>query len=379
MKKVLITATVQSHVCQFHKPLIDLLHEHGYEVHVAARDNLSQKNGLKLDYVEKVINIPFSRSPLSFSNIKAYKLLKQLISRENYEIIHCNTPMGGVLTRFACKRARIKGALVIYTAHGFHFYKGASIKNWVFYYPIEKYLSKKTDAIITITNEDYILAKDKFKCRVFHTFGVGVRTAKFDSYSSEGSTQFRKDNGWSNNKIILCIGELNKNKNQIALVKSMPNILRLHENAILLLAGNGPYKDKIEQLISELNLKSKVIMLGYRTDLEKYVRSADVVVSLSKREGLPVNILEAMYCKKPVVASNNRGHRELIENNANGILLNIINPETVSIAIDSIFNNGNLVIEFVTKSYDKVQSYLDVEVKKQLASIYFDSLVRNDR
>ena len=132
MRKVLLTATVQSHICQFHKPLVEMLREQGdVEIHVAARNNLAEKNGLKLDFVDKVYDIPFSRSPKSTDNIKAYKQLKKLINEEKYNIIHCNTPMGGIVTRLAAKKARKKGCKVIYTAHGFHFYKGASKKNWI--------------------------------------------------------------------------------------------------------------------------------------------------------------------------------------------------------------------------------------------------------
>lgn len=153
--KVLLTATVQSHICQFHKPLAEVLHEHGCEVHVAARDNLAEKNGLKLDFVDKVFNVPFARSPKSLDNIKAYRQLKKIIDEGGYDVIHCNTPMGGVVTRLAARKARKKGTKVFYTAYGFHFYQGAPKKNWIVFYPIEKFFSRLTDKLITITAEDY--------------------------------------------------------------------------------------------------------------------------------------------------------------------------------------------------------------------------------
>ena len=155
-KKVLLTATVQSHICQFHKPLVQMLHDCGYQVHAAARNNLAEKNGLKLDFVDKVFDVPFSRSPKSADNIKAYKQLKKIIDSEGYEIIHCNTPMGGIVTRLAARKARKNGTVVIYTAHGFHFYKGAPKKNWIFFYPVEKLFSRLTDKLITITQEEVI-------------------------------------------------------------------------------------------------------------------------------------------------------------------------------------------------------------------------------
>ena len=179
MKKVLLVATVQSHICQFHRLLADLLHEHGCEVHVAARNNLAEKNGLRLDFAEKVFDIPFSRSPKNPVNMKAYRQLKQIIEDEGYDVIHCNTPMGGILTRMAAKKARKKGTKVFYTAHGFHFYRGAPKKNWMVYYPIEKWFARKTDKLITIVSEDFNTAAAKFSCPVYRIHGVGVDEKRY--------------------------------------------------------------------------------------------------------------------------------------------------------------------------------------------------------
>src|SRR5690554_1050606 len=173
MKKVLIVATVQSHVAQFHKEFINILKKNGYIVEVAARNNLREKNGLSLVEPNKIYDIPFSRSPFGKSNVKAYKMLKEIIKTNSYDVIHCHTPMGGVLTRLAAKNVNAKSK-VFYTAHGFHFYKGASLKNWLMYYPVEKKLSKYTDIIFTINQEDFEIANKKFKCKkVIKTNGVG--------------------------------------------------------------------------------------------------------------------------------------------------------------------------------------------------------------
>ena len=154
--KVLLIATVQSHICQFHRPLAEILHAHGCEVHVAARDNLAEKNGLKLDFADKVFNVPFERSPFSEKNIAAYKALKQIMENEQYQVIHTNTPVGGVLGRLAARKQRRNGCKVLYTAHGFHFYKNGPQKDWMIYYPIEKFMCRFTDRLITICREDYV-------------------------------------------------------------------------------------------------------------------------------------------------------------------------------------------------------------------------------
>ena len=202
--KVLLTATVQSHICQFHKPLVEVLHAHGCEVHVAARDNLAEKNGLKLDFVEKVYDVPFSRSPKSMDNVKAYRQLERIIDEIDYDIVHCNTPMGGIVTRLAARKARKNGTKVYYTAHGFHFYKGAAKKNWIVFYPIEKFFSRLTDKLITITAEDYKLASQKFHCQVERIHGVGVDETRYFPVDDVTKKKLRNEMGYGEEqKIVL--------------------------------------------------------------------------------------------------------------------------------------------------------------------------------
>ena len=179
MPKVLLVATVQSHIGQFHKPLMKLLRENGWEIHVAARNNLAEKDTLTLDYPDKVFDIPFHRSPFSLHNLTAYRQLKQILAGEDYDIIHCNTPVGGMLTRLAAKKYRRTGTKVYYTAHGFHFYRGAPFTNWIIYYPLEKWMSGLTDKLITINLEDYEFAKRRFSCPVYHIHGVGANSRKY--------------------------------------------------------------------------------------------------------------------------------------------------------------------------------------------------------
>ena len=261
--KILFVATVQSHICQFHLPIMDMLQKNGYEVHVAARNNLAEKNGLSMKYADKVFDIPFERSPFNTKNIGAYKQLKKIMKDEKYDIVHCHTPVGGILARLAGRKFRKDGLRMIYTAHGFHFYDGAPKKNWIIYYPIEKFMSRYTDDLITITEEDYKLAKDRnFKGNIHHVHGVGVNTDKFVKLSEEDRQKLRVDKGYTNEFIILCTGELNKNKNQDTLIKAMKEVVKKHPEAKLLLAGNGPEHDNLVKLIEELNLGDIVELLG---------------------------------------------------------------------------------------------------------------------
>lgn len=366
--KVLLTATVQSHICQFHKPLVEVLHTHGCEVHVAARDNLAEKNGLKLDFVEKVYNVPFSRSPKSLDNIKAYKELKRLIEKEDYDVIHCNTPMGGIVTRLAARKARKNGTKVYYTAHGFHFYKGAPKKNWIIFYPIEKIFSKITDTVITITNEDYQLARKKFYCNVEYIHGVGANTKKFYVMSNDERQEIKRELGIPNDeKIILNIGELLPNKNQKIAIIAMKEIIKKVPNSRLLIAGNGREKENLEKLICENGLEKHITMLGYSTQIQKYLNICNVLIACSFREGLPVNLMEAMLCGKPIVASDNRGHRELIKNGWNGYLVQAQDASAFAAKICDILLSGK---DYTCTVKEAVQAFTDVNVKSELKKIY---------
>ncbi len=369
--KVLLVATVQSHICQFHRPLVKVLHQFGAEVHIAARNNLAEKNGLTLDFADKVFDIPFSRSPKSRDNIIAYKQLKKIINNDNYDVVHCNTPMGGIVARLAARKARKKGTKVFYTAHGFHFYKGAPMKNWLIFYPIEKFFAHRfTDKLITIAKEDYELAKANFKTDVYHIHGAGVDKKKYLSVPEDKVVAFSKEKGYDGRFVILCTGELNKNKNQSMLINAMPIILRECPNALLLLAGNGPEEKNLASLINVLNLNDSVKLLGYCTDLENYINVSDLVVSVSKREGLGLNIIEAMLCGKAVVASNNRGHSELIINNKTGIVLSEYSVNSLASEIIKLINNTELKREFENTAKTAVQPYLCENVEEELKGIY---------
>lgn len=368
--KILLTATVQSHICQFHRPLVDILHEQGYEVHVAARDNLAEKNGLKLDFADKVFNIPFSRSPKSADNIKAYKQLKKIINDEKYDIIHCNTPMGGIVTRLAAIKARKNGTKVFYTAHGFHFYKGASKKNWLVFYPIEKFFSRLTDTLITITNEDYELASKKFHCDVYHTHGVGVNEERYHTATLNEQNDIRSELGFSNDDIILlCVGELLPNKNQKMAIRSMQRIVNEFPNARLLIAGNGPQEYSLKNEITGLGLSNNISLLGYCTNLEKYQQISTISLACSYREGLPVNVVEAMLSGHPVIASNNRGHNELIKNDYNGFIVK--NEEDMAKAVIKLLQNSALMKSLSNNALSFASTYGSKNVKCELKEIYF--------
>ena len=373
--KILYTATVLSHICQFHLPHMKYMQELGWEVHVAAHDNLAVKNGLKLRYYDKFIEIPFSRSPKSPDNLKAYRQMKKLLAEEHYDVILCNTPMGGIVTRLAAKRTRKQGTKVIYMAHGFHFYKGSSKKAWLVFYPIERFMANYCDLLITINREDHALAEEKFSRRtqVAYIHGVGVNEQRYHPAAEAEQLAMRQAEGLSPaDFVILCTGELNENKNQKTLIAAAAMLKDKIPNLKVLLAGNGPKEQELQEQIRAEGLEDAVKLLGYRTDLERVVPAVDLVVSCSRREGMPLNIIEAMLCKKPVVASHNRGHDELVQPDKTGILLEATDVSGFAAAIDTLAKDGERRFQMGEAAFAWIQPYAVKSTRDELYSILTD-------
>ncbi|MGD8214479.1 glycosyltransferase family 4 protein [Aestuariimicrobium sp. Y1814] len=318
-KKALFTATVQSHIAQFHEPAIRLLQEHGYEVHVAARDNLSQKSGLTLTAPDRVFDVPFDRSPLSLSNVRAFQRLRAIVRDGDYDLIHCNTPVAGIVTRLVGRRARAAGARLVYTAHGFHFYDGAPPLNWLVYYPLERIFSRLTDVLVTINKQDHARATRFAPGRVTYVPGVGVDLRRFGESPAPGAA-LRREFGLSESDfVVLSIGELNENKNHATVLKAAAQcaVPKLH----YLICGNGPKRQELADLVGELGLDGRVQFLGYRRDIPQVLGVADVFCLPSFREGLPLALMEAMAAGKPVVCSGIRGSVDLVDQGQGGVVV----------------------------------------------------------
>ena len=369
MKKILIIATVQSHIAQFHKKFIKSLQKDGFVVHVAARNNLDEKDTLKLSEPNKIFDLNFSRSPFSLRNLKVLRELRYIINNENYDIIHCHTPMGGVLGRMAAKKARRSGTKVIYTSHGFHFYKGSPIINWMLYYPIEKILSNKTDAIITINQEDYMLAKKKFKkSKVYKVNGVGIDEERFNNFKPfDLRSCFPKV---KKPYILTTIGELNDNKNQLFLINSMRKITKMNPDIVLVLVGDGPNYIKYKNKIHKYDLQDNIIMLGYRRNIAGILNETDLLISASKREGLPMNLIEAIIMNKKIIASNIRGHKDIVVDPSIGSLFELENQEHF---IETLMKKYNIAAKNNNRD-DYLKRYIRKfsvsDINKEIKDIY---------
>ena len=377
MKKVLFSATVDSHILAFHLPFLKWFKEHGYEVHVATNGDA------EIPYCDKKIKISFERSPFKLNNIKAIFQLKKVISEEKYDIIHTHTPMGSVVTRLAARGARKRGIRVIYTAHGFHFFKGAPLLNWVLFYPVEKYLSKYTDTLILINKEDYNLAKRKFKkCRdIEYVPGVGIDEEKFNvKMTKKEKTELRESLGLKDTDFVMIYpAELSNRKRQIWLINTVSSLLKENNDIHLLLPGKDSLNGKCQELVKELGLENQIHFLGFRNDIPKLLQISDLSVSASKQEGLPVNIMEAMYVGLPIVASDCRGNRDLVKDDENGYIIPLNDSNMFVDRIKKIKNNYNRR-EYKSINRSLITPYELDDIMKKMSIIYniddFDKPIR---
>lgn len=366
-KKVLFCATTDYHFQSFHLPYMSWFKEQGWEVHVAA------SGSLELPFVDRRFHLPFERSPLKLQNVKVYYRLKSIIDEQQYDIIHSHTPMGGMLARLAARKARKRGTKVLYTAHGFHFCKGAPIINWLLYYPIEKVLSAHTDGLITINEEDYRLAnRHRFKAgRIDRVHGVGVDTDRFQPMNEAARREARLLLGYHPGDFLMFYAaEFNKNKNQQLLIQALARIQSIAPHARLLLAGVGPMLESCRALARELGVDDRVEFLGYRNDISTLLPLCDAAVASSLREGLPVNILEAMACGLPVVASANRGHSELIENAVNGYIVKPSDSAQFAERLLELIKSQPLARKLGTENRSRVKRYSLAQVGMEMTGIY---------
>jgi len=238
-------------------------------------------------YGVHLLHIDLARSPFSKQNRMAYKQLCQIIRENKIDVIHCNTPVGGILGRLAGKKCGVKR--VIYQVHGFHFYKGAPKKNWMIYYPVEKWLAHYTDTLITINTEDYAFAKKKMKLRkggkICFVPGVGIDTAQFSFNRDVLRNEKRAELGIKDDAFLLIsAGELNTNKNNSVILSAMQRLSNPKIHYVL--CGVGDQKEVLQKQADDAGLHDNVHFLGYRTDVKELYQASDCFVMPSFREGL---------------------------------------------------------------------------------------------
>lgn len=367
--KILYVTTVSITLNTFFIPHIKHLLENGHEVEIASNIDVEIDSKYK-DMGVKHNKIDFSRNPFSLSNKFAYKQVKDLQKRGKFEVVHVHTPVASFVTRLALRFENIK---LIYTAHGFHFYDGAPILNWILYYPIEKIAARWTDTLVTINSEDLNRAK-MFKLRkggkVLLMHGVGIDKDEYNLYNFSREEYRKKLELDKDDFVILILAEINKNKNHIQMIKAIDLLKDKYPNIKLLCAGKGPLEEMLRVKVKELSLEKNIRFLGFRTDKKELLYSCDCVSLMSIREGLGKCLMEGMIAERVIVATNTRGPKELIEDNKSGFLVEVGDYKNTACKIEELYKSDSKRLEFISKSKKKVSKYYMDNVIDEIKYIY---------
>ena len=368
--KILYVTTIGLTMCFFPEHIKMLLDE-GHTVELACNDTESKVPEIYQSLNLKIHTIPFSRSPLSKSNVSAYKQLKKLVQEGQFDIVHTHTPNASAIVRLACRKLRKNGLKVFYTAHGFHFYKGAPILNWLVYYPVEKMCSRWTDTLITINDEDYKRANEHMKAvKVEFVPGVGLNLAKFGDVTVDINSK-RKELGISPNaKIMLSVGELNENKNHQTVIKAIKDM-----DVYYIIAGIGNKRDELQTVIDAQGMTDRIKLLGHRTDVGELYAISDLFVFPSFREGLSVSLMEAMASGLPCAVSQIRGNTDLIDENG-GVYFDPHDIADVRRALEQLDREHK---EYGAYNKEKIRGFGNEAVLARLKDIYMPGTDRDSK
>lgn len=382
--KALMLASVASMIDLFNSDNIKILSYLNCKVDVAANfqeGSITSKarvdeyrNELRSQGID-VVDVPIPRSVFCVGKIlKSYYIIKKLVDERHYRIVHCHSPIGGVITRLACRRARKHGTKVIYTGHGLHFYNGAPLVNWLVFYPIEWICAKITDVLIAINKEDYQREKSWNNCRVEYVPGIGVDTKAFQKIEI-ARTAVRKEFGFTDNDFIfMSTGQISVRKNHEVIIRALSKIN--DEKVKYLIVGFGELENKLKRLVEELGLVKRVVFAGYRGDVKILLHAVDAFAFPSLQEGLPVALMEAMSIGLPVVCSKIRGNVDLIKDGKGGYLYTPNDVEGFAEGMKKIYlgynaNEMGMVNKNTMSMFDK--SIVEQHMKR----IYKDLLPQN--
>lgn len=363
-KRVLIVCTTDSMIWNFLVPHIEELKNMGYEVECASSITGSYFGELISEFHIKMHQLDFVRTPFSIKNLVSYGRLKQLIRQENYEIIFCHEPVGGMMGRLAGKACRKK---VVYLAHGFHFFKGAPLKHWLLYYMAEYLLSFLTDACITINKEDYYRAKKMRAKRKYYIHGIGIQP-KIE-LSKILSEDMKKELGIEENDVVLVsVGELSKRKNHQVILEAL-HILN-DERLKLIICGEGQLYDDLKEKAVRLGIEEQVIFCGFVKNVGDYLKISNIFIYPSLFEGLGIAGLEAMDKGISIIGSNRRGIRDYVLDNKTGLLFEPNDADMLADKIKFLMEHESEEKRLIRNATKYISIFRLENVKKELKEIY---------
>lgn len=372
-KKMLYILNIANRVNNFSYTSMIAAQNLGFEYHIAGNWDYKSDDERRADeekYGIHIHQIDFIRIPYHPGNIKAYNRLARIVEKEKFDVIHCNTPIGGIVGRLLGKQ--FKTPTVIYQAHGFHFYKGAPLINWMLYYPVEKWLAHYTDLLITINSEDFELAKNKMKLRkggkVYYVPGVGIDLSQYELPENTRG-QKRGELGLKETDVaLISMGDLIERKNYPVAIKAIAKAD--NPNLQYYICGKGPEEEKLKKIAKDLGVEHQIHFLGYRTDIKELLKAADIFLFTSKQEGLARSLLEAMASGLPCIVSRIRGNTDILSRTEGGFLCKTDDVESYAEKIDLLAKDPRMREEMGRSALISVHNFSTNVVIHELGKDY---------
>ncbi len=343
------------------------MQECGWQVDVACRMDVP------VPECDNSYDLPCDRNPFRGGIVKSVEILKRILRENDYDLLVCSTVVGSVVARLAADSFRKKGLKVVYLNNGLHFFPGASLMRWAMGYPTEKLLAAKTDVMIATNSTDYATAKKYLNIPIIeknHGMGVNLQRFRDAALTTEERAEKRSELGLASDDFVLTyVAEIIDNKNQTMLVDAFARVRKIVPNAKLLLIGPEHDNGALRKLLDAKQLRDEVLLLGWRSDVPTLLHLADVYVASSKSEGLGLNLIEAMACDLPVVATNNRGHAEIVDHGINGFLVEINDCEKMAEYVIDLYHNSALGDSVTAQAQHDIERYKTETAMKELVEM----------
>ncbi len=377
--KALVTASVASMIDQFNRDNVRMLQEMGYEVTIACNfkegntSSMERQGEFRKEMKEagvRMVHVPIPRSVTKVADfLRSVLIMRRDMAAKGYQLVHCQSPIGGVVARLAAAPFRKKGMKVIYYAHGFHFYTGAPLTNWIIYYQIEKFCSLFTDCQITLNREDYGRAKRKLKAKsVVYMPGVGIDLEEYDAPLWDKPAKRKELSLPADKAIVLSIGELSVRKNVVTTLEAFAKLNP--PDAVLVFCGLGPLKEELEATVARHGVGDKVFFLGYRTDLPDICKISDLLLFPSKQEGLASALMQAMAAGLPILCSDIRGNHDLIKDGEGGYLYDPFDVDGYADGMRRLLSDEGLAARMGAHNRKAIRRYGVDRVNARMKRLY---------
>ena len=382
--RLLYVTTVELTLRAFLLPYADHFRRRGWTVDALARGASTSPS--LVGHFDAVHDVEWSRSPWRLDNFtRSLRRVREVVRAGRYDLVHVHTPVAAFLARAALRGLRRtgRGPRVVYTAHGFHFYRGAPPARAALFRGAERLAGRWTDGLLVINPEDHAAALERRivtdERRVWLVPGVGVDTTTLAAERIDADVVARTRAALgipTQARVLLFAGEFNPGKRQRQAVAALARLGRADVH--LVCAGEGPLRQATRELADSLGVGGQVHLPGFRTDVPALMRMADALLLLSEREGLPRSVLEAMALRVPTIGTRVRGIRDLLGGGC-GLLVELDDAAGTAAAIARLLDEPGLGDRLATAAHRRVLEYDLARVLELHEQIYGELLASPTR